>query len=148
MEGGALAVAGSIVSKQQQQWQCQAFLFSVGVDTLSRKVRVHHVTVRLTYTTAKYLKCKRYVSYHKQNQSKSVSRFNRAHPSIAMIPPSGVTGPKNLALSSTINIWYRLQRGYILLLIEDEEHDAAGKDEPSQGDGRSRETVRGKLRVQ
>jgi hypothetical protein len=48
-----------------------------------------------------------------------------------MIPPSGVTGPNNLALSSTINNWYRLQRGDIPLLIEDEEQDAAGKDEPS-----------------
>lgn len=84
------------------------------------------------------------------NQSNSISGFNRAHPSIAMIPPSGVTGPNTLALSPspTINIWYCLKRGDIPLLVEGEEHDAAGKDEPSQGDGRSRKTVSGKVWVQ
>ena len=65
-----------------------------------------------------------------------------------MIPPSGVTGPNTLALSLTINTWYHLQRGDILLSVEDEEHDAAGKNEPSQGDGRARKTVRREMRVQ
>ena len=51
------------------------------------------------------------------SQSKSFSQFSCAHPSIAMIPPSGVTGPNTLALLPTINTWYRLQRvTYIALL--------------------------------
>ena len=65
------------------------------------------------------------------SQSKSFSRFSHAHPSIVMIPPSGVTGPNTLALSPTINTWYRLQRGDIHCSVEDEEHDTAGKNEPS-----------------
>lgn len=62
--GGALAVSGSIVSGS-----VRAFLFSVGVDTSFTQGRVHHVTVRLTYTTIIYLKCKRYVSYYLVSQN-------------------------------------------------------------------------------